>query len=165
MALTLSPVEMTMSSAVDRGFDFRESHRISWVPAQTKVVDALQLDVYISYRQFVVPESMDIAMRPPEFDSHAIAACSSSGVTAVGLISVYDPKALPSHIHALISESVRSPPTSPITSLPVFDASSINEYWMSVAWPVSPIYCSALHDPPMYVLYAMSLVVSVESTP
>src|SRR5213593_4417870 len=141
---------MTMSSAVERGFDFRESHRISWVPAQTKVVDALQLDVYISYRQFVVPESMDIAMRPPEFDSHAIAACSSSGVTAFGLISVYDPKALPSQIH-------------PLTSLPCFDASSINAYWMSGAWPASSIYCSALHDPPMYVLYAMSLVVSVES--
>src|SRR2546428_1934734 len=128
MALTLSPVEMTMSSAVERGFDFRESHRISWVPAQTKVWVALQLDVYTAYRQFVVPESMDIAMRPPEFDSHAIAACSSSGVTAFGLISVYDPKALPSHIHALTSESVKSPPTSPIWSLPCFSANWTREY-------------------------------------
>src|SRR5206468_1809383 len=77
------------------------------------------------------------ARRLPELDSHAIATSSSLGAFMAAVISLFDPHALPSQIHAFASLSVTSAPINPTWSLPFFGARSISAYWMSAAWPVS----------------------------
>src|SRR5437867_1144492 len=146
-----------MSFAVETGFAFRLSQRTGLLPVpHVTVVAELQLVVYSFDRHVSVAESTETATRSPELDSHAIAACPSSGVSEPGLISTLFPHPLPSQIHALMSLFVVSPPTSPIWLLPFFEASLISVYWMSVEWPVSSRYCSELQEPPVYVRYAMS---------
>ena len=128
-----------MSLAVDRGFGVRASQRIEAPEAPHVAVRApLHPVVYSLKTTFAgVALSTAPARRLPELDSHAIATSSSLGAFMAVVISLFDPHALPSQIHAFASLSVTSAPINPIWSLPFFGARSISAYWMSAAWPVS----------------------------
>ena len=129
-ALLLSPTTRIMSFAEATGFGLRDIQRIA-VPAHVAVAATLQEVVNSLNEKVALPVSVAIATSLPELDSQAIAICSSSGISAVAVISVGDPNAFPSQIQALTSLFVKSPPMRPISSLPILDARLIMLYWTS----------------------------------
>src|SRR3989442_469757 len=145
-----------MSSAVDSGFALRDIQKIRLVgplpDAHVNVEGALQLVVYSFETMSVEPCRAATASRCPEFDSQAMATWRYWGLCRVAVISVFDPHAVPSQIHAFAWLFVLSPPIIPMRSLPAFGARLISVYWTSVAWPVSSRYRSGPQVPPEYVL-------------
>src|SRR3989442_6505092 len=139
-----------MSFADATGFGLSDIQRIA-VPAHVAVAATLQEVVNSSKEKVALPVSAAIATRLPELDSHAIAICSSSGISAVAVISVGDPNAFPFQIQALTSLFVMSPPMRPISSLPILDARLMTLYWTSAASPASSGNCAAPPAPPLYV--------------
>src|SRR5213594_3333600 len=101
-----------MSSAVESGFALRDSQWTGSRSAQPEEADELQLVVNVLKATLVLPDCAETASRSPELDSHAIAISSWSGLSALPVISVFDPQELPSQIQAFASLFVMSPPIS-----------------------------------------------------